>query len=68
MDTHRVKQSRTFCNDSVGDWNQRNQAWLNHAAASLHQIFQISKEKLAEFTACQPSATPMLCKTGQSQN
>ena len=51
-----------------GIWNQRNQAWLNHAAASLHQIFQISEEKLAEFTACQPSATPMLCKTGQSQN
>ena len=45
-----------------GIWNQRNKALLNHVAAPLHQIFQISSERLAEFMACQPSATPMMVR------
>ena len=45
-----------------GIWNQRNQARLNHTAAPLHQIFQISTKKLANFMACQPSATPMMVR------
>lgn len=31
-----------------GIWTQRNQVRLNHATAFLHQISQISKDKLAE--------------------
>ena len=45
-----------------GIWNQRNKSHLNHVAVPLHQIFQISFERLAEFTACQPSATSMMVR------
>ena len=44
---------------SWGIWNQRNKARLNLAADPLHQIFQISSERLVEFSACQPAATPV---------
>ena len=45
-----------------GIWNQRNKARLNHVAAPLHQIFQISSERLPEFMACQPFATSMMVR------
>ena len=50
-----------------GIWNQRNKARLNLVADPLHQIFQISSERLAEFTACQPSATPMMVRRANSR-
>ncbi|XP_075648656.1 uncharacterized protein LOC142619445 [Castanea sativa] len=45
-----------------GIWNQRNKVRHNHVAAPLHQIFQISAEKLADFTASQQPAIPMMTR------
>ena len=47
---------------SWGIWNQRNKARLNLVADPLHQLFQISAERLAEFVACQPAATPVAAR------
>ena len=59
----RVRAARlaAYCN-YLSKKKKCNQARLNHVAAPLHQIFQISIEKLANFTTCQPSATPMMVR------
>ena len=38
-------------------WTQRNQVRLNQAASVVHHIAQLSKDKHAEFLACQSTST-----------
>ena len=59
----RIRAARlaAYCN-YLSKKKKCNQARLNHVATPLHQIFQISIEKLANFTTCQPSATPMMVR------
>ena len=57
-----LSERELFAMVAWGIWNQHNKARLNLVAAPLHQIFQISSERLAEFTACQPFATPMMVR------